>query len=163
LWIEIKPAGFNPPVPGGSEQIAMDLVEAVFESYNAIPDRYEWSGQGGFSEPGTYQVFYFAKDSQSANVSPLKQTTVYKAKTDNLPPDAFLLISPQQGATELTTLVLDWQTAVDPDGDPLTYTVLLCRRVHIGHRQPGDRAGRGACRKELRIALPGRRLRRRRH
>jgi hypothetical protein len=112
---------------GGSEQIEMDLTRAVFDSYNPALDRYEWSGLGGFSNPGTYQVFYFAKDSQSASVSPLMLTTVYKAKSGNLPPESFLLLSPATGATDLTSMIFDWEDTVDPEGDYITYTLLISK------------------------------------
>ncbi|MCP4625526.1 MAG: hypothetical protein GY850_18725, partial [bacterium] len=127
LWIEIKPTGFVPSNQGGSEQIEMDLNKAVFDSYNSTLDRYEWISQDGFSDPGTYQVFYFAKDNISANVSPLRQTTVYKAKFGNLPPNSFSLLLPEDGATDLTSLILDWQDTTDPEGDTFTYTVLLSK------------------------------------
>ena len=127
LWIEIKPAGFSPVGQGGSEQIEMDLTKAVFDSYNSALDRYEWAGLGGFSNPGTYQVFYFAKDSQSASVSPLMLTTVYKAKSGNQPPEPFALVAPATGATELTSVIFDWEDTVDPEGDFLTYTLLISK------------------------------------
>jgi hypothetical protein len=72
-------------------------------------------------------VFYFAKDSISANVSPLRQTTVYKAKPGNLPPNSFSLLLPEDGATDLTSLILDWQDTTDPEGHTFTYTVLLSK------------------------------------
>jgi hypothetical protein len=50
---------------------------------------------------------------------------VYKAKTGNAQPNPFSLLSPVNGATELTALVLDWADTTDPDGDHLTYTVLI--------------------------------------
>ncbi len=127
LWIEIKPAGFSPVGQGGSEQIAMDLTRAVFNTYNSVLDRYEWTGLSGFSNPGTYQVFYFAKDSQSANVSPLMLTTVYKAKAGNQPPAPFSVFAPADGATELTSVVFDWEDTVDPEGDELTYTLMISK------------------------------------
>jgi len=105
----------------------MDLTRAVFDSYDAELDRYEWSGLSGFSTPGTYQIFYFGKDSLSANVSPLMLTTVYKAKAGNQVPEPFALVAPANGATDLTSVIFDWEDTVDPEGDAFTYTLLLSK------------------------------------
>ena len=67
-------------------------------------------------------------------MSPLKESKVHKALTDNAPPDPFLLIAPADEAEVLTTVVMDWEDTTDPDrdppdhppdGDPVTYTILL--------------------------------------
>jgi hypothetical protein len=127
LWIEIKPPGYTPVDPGGSGQVEMNLPKSVYETYNSAMDRYEWKNQGKFTTPGTYQILNFAKDVNSANVSPLKETKVYKAKAGNNPPNIFSLLSPANESEVLSTVVLDWEDAIDPDGDPITYTVLLSR------------------------------------
>jgi hypothetical protein len=127
IWVEIKAPGTTPIDPGGSGQAEMSLPKSVFQSYNSTLDRYEWASQGTFSEPGTYQILYFAKDTTTLNVSPLVESKVYKAKAGNAPPGAFSLVSPNNGDSVLTTVVLDWEDAVDPEGDRLTYTVLLSK------------------------------------
>jgi hypothetical protein len=127
IWIEIKAPGTTPIDPGGSGQAEMNLPKSVYQAYNPTADRYEWMSQGGFSAPGAYQVLYFAKDTSTSNVSPLVESKVYKAKAGNTPPGAFLLLSPNNDDTVLTTVVLDWEDAVDPEGDRVTYTVLLSR------------------------------------
>lgn len=80
-----------------------------------------------FSDPGTYQVFYFAEDAVTGNISSLAESGVYKAKPGNSPPDPFSLISPEEGATGSCTVIPDWEDATDPDGDGLTYTVLFSK------------------------------------
>jgi putative cofactor-binding repeat protein len=127
IWIELKPPNYQPVDPGGSGQAEMDLPKTPTVDYNSPADRYQWNGLGGFTDPGTYQVFYFAKDDITENVSPLMETKVYKAKIGNAPPNAFSLVSPHDGASVLTTLVLDWQDTTDPDGDSLSYTVLFSK------------------------------------
>jgi hypothetical protein len=84
---------------------------------------------GGFTEPGTYQVFYFAKDNISDSVSTIMQTRVYKALAPELnqPPKSFSLVSPEDQTSVLTTAVLDWEDTTDPNLDTLTYTVLLSK------------------------------------
>jgi hypothetical protein len=127
IWIEIKPPGYAPLDPAGTEQVAMDLTRSVYQSYNPAMDWYEWIGEGGFSTSGTYQVFYFAKDVNTGNVSPIMETRVYRAKSGNAIPAAFSLVSPVDGESVLTTLVLDWGDTTDPNGDTLSYTVLLSK------------------------------------
>jgi Chitobiase/beta-hexosaminidase C-terminal domain/EPTP domain/Dockerin type I domain/Beta-propeller repeat len=127
IWAEIKPPGYTPSGEGESGQVEMDLTKTVYSYYNSGEDRYTWSALGGFTDPGTYEVFYFAKDDLSGNVSPLAVTRVYKAESGNTCPLEFSLLSPEDGSSELTTVVLDWDDTIDPDGDSLTYTVLLSK------------------------------------
>jgi hypothetical protein len=127
IWIEIKAPGTTPIDPGGSGQAEMNLPKSVYQAYNSTMNRYEWTSQGTFSVPGTYQILYFAKDTTTFNVSPLVESKVFKAKAGNTPPGAFSLISPNNEESVLTTLVLDWGDAVDPEGDRVTYTVLLSK------------------------------------
>jgi hypothetical protein len=128
IWIEVKPPGYEPVGAGGSGQVEMELQRSVYRVSNETMNRYEWPGEAGFVDPGTYQVFYFAKDAApTGNVSPLKETRVYKAKAGNNPPGPFSLMSPGDGEEVLTTMVLDWEDTVDPEGDPFTYTVLVSK------------------------------------
>jgi Carboxypeptidase regulatory-like domain len=132
IWTEVKPPGYSPIDPAGSGQAEMDLVK-TYGVWNSGTSRYEWTDLGSgqndpnFSDPGTYQIFYFAKDNITGNVSALMESKVYKAKDSNSPPDSFFLLSPEDGASELTTLILDWEDTTDPDGDSLTYKVLLSK------------------------------------
>jgi hypothetical protein len=127
IWVELKPPNYQPLDPGGSGQAEMNLPKTPTVDYSGPEDRYEWNSLVGFTGPGTYQVFYFAKDDITENVSPLMETKVYKAKTGNAIPNAFSLVSPEDGASVLTTLVLDWEDTTDPDGDSMSYTVLFSK------------------------------------
>jgi PKD repeat protein len=127
IWVEVKPPGYAPADPGGSGQAEWQLSKNTYDDSNASMQRYEWTNLGGFVDPGTYQIFYFAKDDLSENVSPLMASTVYKAKSGNTPPKMFNLTSPAEGASVLTSVLLEWQDTSDPEGDQLSYTVLLSR------------------------------------
>jgi len=137
-WCEVKPPDYMLPDPGdagGSEQAEMDIVR-TFYSENS-ENLFQWTNLGehpddpDFSDPGIYQVFFFAKDFYSGTVSPLMETRVYKAESDNLLPDPFSLVSPldatENEKTVSTTPILDWEDTSDPDGDSLSYTVVLSR------------------------------------
>jgi hypothetical protein len=122
LWLEVKAPGYE-PAPGGSEQIEMDLPGHAYEVYDPGQNRYIWNVVPDFTTPGTYQIFFFARDDISGNESSLKQTVVYKAKSGNNPPLSFDLLAPSDGSEVRTVLTLDWADTADPDGDPLIYNV----------------------------------------
>jgi len=132
IWVEVKAPNYDPGDPGAGVQIEMDTFKKPTIDYNN--DRFEWNNLGSgsdpadiFSTPGSYQVFYFAKDDTTGHVSLMKETRVYKALSDNLPPDPFFLISPADQADVLTTVVLDWEDPTDPEDHIVTYTVLLSK------------------------------------
>lgn len=127
IWAEVKPPYYSPVDPGGSGQAEMSLPKTVSVTYNSDKNRYEWDDLGVFSEPGIYQVFYFAKDDVTENVSPLMETRVYKAMPGNSPPEPFALTAPADKETLLTTLVLDWEDTTDPNGGSFRYTALISR------------------------------------
>jgi len=71
IWLEIKNPDFTPEEQA-SEQIEMDLAHFSTIDYNTDFQRFEWDEVGGFTEPGTYQIFFFARDDNSENISTLK-------------------------------------------------------------------------------------------
>jgi hypothetical protein len=124
IWVEVKPPGYTPLDTQGSGQAEINLGK-TFGVFNQRSQHYEWADFPGFTPAGTYQILFFAKDDLSGNISSLMSTTVYKNKPGNTMPYAFNSISPVNGATELTSIVLDWEDTTDPDGDNITYRVLL--------------------------------------
>ncbi|MBF0451098.1 MAG: DUF5011 domain-containing protein [Candidatus Magnetomorum sp.] len=142
LWLEIKPPGFVPNEVG-SGQVEMDLPKKVTLSYNDITKAYHWDSSdfdNTFVSPGTYHIYYFAKDTISRNVSPMKESIVYKASAVNHPPEAFDLVSPANDITITTSGVISslaadptadaytmiaWEKTTDPDNDYISYTLLL--------------------------------------
>jgi len=128
IWVEVKPPGYTPVNQGGTGQAELQLPKVLYSGHNVAEDRYEWSGLSGFDAPGPYQVFFFAKDDNTGNVSHIVQAMVYKATDDNQPPADFVLLEPENHAEILTEAVLlDWADTSDPDGDAITYTVLLSK------------------------------------
>jgi hypothetical protein len=115
----------------------MDLPRHSQGTYNQGQHRYEWGNVSGFDVPGTYQIFFFARDDVTGNESSLRQAVVYKAKAGNQAPGAFDLLAPLDGAETRTVLMLDWADSADPQGDPLTYTVEISETAAfttIAHR-----------------------------
>ena len=131
IWVEVKPPSFSVVSTGETGQVELDLTKTI-GLYDSGDARYEWNTLSGFTEPGMHQVFYFAKDDITGNVSELKQTLVYKAKPGNQPPDAFSLTAPVDGAEVRTSVVLEWEDTQDPEGDGFTYTVLIAKVANPG-------------------------------
>ncbi len=125
IWAEVKPPDYDPVDAGGSGQVEMDLAKTV-GAWNSDTGRYEWS-LSGFDAPGTYQIFYFAKDNNTGNVSQMMQTRVYKAEASNQAPGAAALIEPIKDRETLTQVFFDWEDTTDPDDDLLTYTLLISK------------------------------------
>ncbi|MCP4698285.1 MAG: DUF1566 domain-containing protein [Gammaproteobacteria bacterium] len=79
-----------------------------------------------FGEPGKYELFYFVQD-PAGNISSIRRSAVYKKKpeNENRVPRDFVLLAPANGTMQPSTLLFDWNPAVDLDGDVVTYTLLL--------------------------------------
>ncbi|MDM8523686.1 DUF1566 domain-containing protein [Desulfococcaceae bacterium HSG8] len=141
IWCEKKPPNYIPPMNSHeSGQIEMELNKKLYDttpgssekpdtlpedSYGFIWKDKEFDEE--FSEPGTYQIFFFAKDAYTGNVSPLRETKVYKGKENNNPPEPFSLKFPEDGETTSTTPILDWEDTTDPDGDKMSYRILISK------------------------------------
>jgi YVTN family beta-propeller protein/parallel beta-helix repeat protein len=78
-----------------------------------------------FDESGRYEVFFLTKQKTTGEVTSMKRALVYKDKAGNQAPAAVGLLAPENGSGALTVLMLDWDGSTDPDGDDLTYTVLV--------------------------------------
>ncbi|KPA13067.1 leucine rich repeat protein [Candidatus Magnetomorum sp. HK-1] len=146
LWIEIKKPSYTIEQASESGQKEMNLKKISTANLNAALNRYEWNGSDDlnvyFDEPGIYQIFYFAKDKNSNNVSEFMDSIVYKNKADNQSPLPFSLISPQDG-TQLSTkgvlfdctynsgancyTIFSWEETSDPDDNQITYNLILSK------------------------------------
>ncbi|MDM8559435.1 Calx-beta domain-containing protein [Candidatus Parabeggiatoa sp. HSG14] len=87
-----------------------------------------------FIEPGMYEAFYFVRDKETLDISPVRRSIIYKNKVDNLPPTAFNLKFPDangknKDTTEpKTTLHFVWEPSLDMDKDgPVTYNFILAK------------------------------------
>jgi hypothetical protein len=123
VWMEVRPPSKSLSSQGGTEQLEIDLNK-VFMTFNESASRWERT-YDLFDESGMHEVFYFVRDVQTSEISPMKRSVVYKARAGNRPPSAFGLISPADGAETKTVLILDWGDSADPDGDNLTYNLII--------------------------------------
>jgi len=146
LWLEIKSPSYTINQSSESGQKEMNLKKIPTSDLNTTLNRYEWNGSDDlnnyFNEPGIYQIFYFAQDANSLNVSEFKDSIVYKDKESNQSPLPFSLISPQDGLQISTKgiifnctndsnincyTVFSWEETQDPDNDQVTYTLVLSK------------------------------------
>jgi hypothetical protein len=134
IWIEIKPPYYQSDTDESNQDL-LELKKWISLSYNEIEERYEWKKDSlgsdfvdEFSTPGMYNVFYYAIDKETQNISPMMMSRVYKRKIDNAAPYNFYIVSPQNEEEAKTKVILEW-TAVskDPEGDQFTYTLHLSR------------------------------------
>ncbi|MDM8557525.1 Calx-beta domain-containing protein [Candidatus Parabeggiatoa sp. HSG14] len=107
-----------------TEQLEINELERLFlttvDENNRFTDLFDQ-----FYEPGKYEVFYFVNDTLSGDMSAIKRSVVYKNKIGNRSPNAFNLLTPADDSRSETTLIFDWESTVDPDGDLMTYTLLV--------------------------------------
>ena len=122
IWIEIKAPEYGIE---GSETGQKELVlPKILGTFNDETNRNEWQwdeiiSKEDFSLPGLYQVFYFAKDNLSENVSPFMETKVYRNKPENQWPSVFHLQSP---ANEIILTTQGFMTLCENKSDPNCYT-----------------------------------------
>jgi Leucine-rich repeat (LRR) protein len=140
LWLEVKSPDFVPNAVG-TGQVEMNLPRIVNSRYDGSSNRYYWDSEdlaNIFDVPGTYHIYFFAKDIYSKNVSPMKETLVYKASAVNNPPEPFDLLYPSNDV-EITSLgvlaatsgaptadsytMISWEDTIDPDNDRISYTL----------------------------------------
>ena len=143
IWIEIKSPEYDVQSTGtGQKEL---ILPKILGTYNIKTSRYEWhwdeiSKKEDFSIPGQYQVFYFAKDNISENVSPFLETNVYRNSKDNHWPQPFQLKSPANDTTITSKgaitycntdsepncyTLFSWTESNDPDQEIVTYSILL--------------------------------------
>jgi hypothetical protein len=116
-WAEIRvpDAGTS---GGGSGQVvpALDMIPLIY-------DGIKWVGDYSFTTPGRYEIYYFTRDIQTDEISPMAHSVVYKQLAGNTPPTPFSLLTPDDEATPKPSFVLTWEDSFDADG--LTYTLLV--------------------------------------
>ena len=114
-----------------SDQDGDTLTYDVYFETNASPSTIVSSGQTsttyapGLTENTTYYWKIVAHDGKGGTgYSPVWSFTTL---SPNNPPDAFNLISPGNGSTDnlYIDFLLEWNPSTDPDGDAVTYDVIL--------------------------------------
>ena len=135
IWTEIAPPGHSLPYKAGeTEQQVVDLPRFSYNDFDEEQQRYIWNDFSGeqinnFREAGEYEVFYFARDVDTGDITTLKDSNVYRNAQGNQKPMPFNLISPLDGETTPVALIFDWDDSADNDGDAVKYTLTISKSM----------------------------------
>ncbi|RKZ91457.1 MAG: hypothetical protein DRR19_07150 [Candidatus Parabeggiatoa sp. nov. 1] len=121
--VAIRPPSKILRAQDSTEQIDIDL-DRRFLPYNATEGSFEIHSNG-FVESGRYELFYTVRDTKTGDISPVQRAVVYKNQPNNSAPNPFALRLPANEAEKPTVLEFGWESASDPDNDPITYTLLI--------------------------------------
>ena len=112
-----------------SEQLEIPELSRVYMTCSGALDA--CTGEfDQFIEAGMYEAFYFVRDNETLDISPLKRSVIYKNYEGNTAPKSFELKFPDvngkdsEGKEPKTTLLFVWQPSLDADG-PVTYNFIL--------------------------------------
>lgn len=129
-WVEIRKPSVTTAPSGGSNQITLELPRVAL-SWNAGLLRWEGT-YDQFTETGKYELFYYARDKTTGKISPVRRAVIYKDREGNTPPSAAGLVLPAETSVHETVVTLDWTDSTDPDGDAVTYTVMVSKDPAFG-------------------------------
>jgi hypothetical protein len=134
-WAEVRVPGTTLN-PGGTQsgQLTLDLPKVLFNPDATDTTKHRWSGTaslaalypaGGVTElpAGMYEVYYYARNAATLDISPLQRSVVYKQKNGNNPPTKVNLTVPASGSSLKTVSSFEWTAATDPENDLFTYTL----------------------------------------
>jgi YVTN family beta-propeller protein len=77
-----------------------------------------------FIEPGMYEAFYFVRDNETNDISPIRRSVIYKNYANNPSPSVFDLVEPLDDSEHKTTLMFKWDSSSDSNG-PVTYNFIV--------------------------------------
>ncbi len=87
---------------------------------------------GDFTESGKYEAFFFVRDTQTKEISPIKRSVIYKDKAGNTPPNAFDVVLPAHASEQKTVVLFNWETTTDPDDNQaVTYNLILSEQEDL--------------------------------
>ena len=99
------------------QQICLDYKESekvYMVSYDELID------------PGKYSFYFYVEDTDNI-ITYFDEISVYKNQIDNVPPEAFGLIKPNNlnEESELQHVIFEWENTYDPN--PFTYSLFLSK------------------------------------
>jgi 6-phosphogluconolactonase (cycloisomerase 2 family) len=119
----------------GTEQTGQLEIDGLQRITLTADSRRKFTGYfNGFTEPGQYEILYFANDSETGEMA-LQRSIVYKKpRFENQPPQPFNLLYPEHESETKTNVIFDWSNAIDPDGDLVTYTFSIAMDSQFQHK-----------------------------
>ncbi|MBI5307646.1 MAG: carboxypeptidase regulatory-like domain-containing protein, partial [Planctomycetes bacterium] len=133
IWTEIASPGHSLPYhETATEQQIVNLSVFSYNYFDTTEGKYIWDDFSGeqidnFREAGEYEVFYFARDIDTGDITTLKDSNVYRNAQGNQNPLPFNLIFPLDGATTPVALIFEWDDSADNDGDAVKYTLTISK------------------------------------
>ncbi|MCF6147445.1 MAG: PQQ-binding-like beta-propeller repeat protein [Candidatus Kuenenia sp.] len=132
-WVEIAEPGHKlKNKEDTTEQQEIDLHRFSYNEVDEVENEFIWNDFSknkeldNFSEPGEYEVFYFAREIGTDDVSLFMESDVIRNKAENQPPTPFNPVFPTNGTDTAVALTFDWEESTDPDSDePVTYTLTV--------------------------------------
>ena len=136
-WLEIKTPGYDSGETAAPGYEAFQRVAAMVGPIAPTELRdlgggawaYAWTQAtleghpdfDGFTESGTYKLYYFLRDGDTGQVCAYLITNIYVSQPGNTSPNPVTLLYLPDGAVVHTRPLFAWNAAVDPDGDTVTY------------------------------------------
>ncbi len=134
-WTEIAIPGHSlKNDKDATEQQVVNLSRFSYTRFDEAENKYIWDDFSGskdsktlddFKKPGTYEVFYFALDSETDEFTPFRESDVVKNAANNTPPATFTFLSPANGTDTTVALTFDWEDSIDNDSKKTTYTFMI--------------------------------------
>jgi len=124
VWVEI--ASPNHSLKNGknvTEQQVINLPRFSSNEYDITNKKYIWTDFSGnnefneFRDAGEYEVFYFAREKETGEITPLMASTVFRNAAGNEKPTYPNPIFPTNGTETTASPILDWEDSVDPDAN----------------------------------------------
>ena len=116
VWIEIRTP--SPNTNTHTLKLPYNSDKGLYEN------AYNLNSGEIFNDSGKYSIFFYVKDVYDV-VSGSDELFVYRGKENNRPPNTFHLETPADQQTTSTDLTFKWNHTNDPDGDKVTYTLIL--------------------------------------
>lgn len=117
-WIEIASPKYRLPKTGtATEHQVINLPGFSYDEFDAETKKYLWSDFRGdknlqnFKTPGEYEIFYFAREKDTGEITPFMESDVLRKKENAEPPGTFGYISPYDGQDTAIGLMFDWGDA----------------------------------------------------
>lgn len=110
-----------------TEQQIINLPRFSYSDFDEAEEKYIWNNFSGndnfdnFVKAGRYEIFYFARDIDTGEITSLMESEVYKNKEGNIPPTSPDVISPTDGIEIAVAWTFDWEDSTDTDSNTAAY------------------------------------------
>ena len=135
-WFEVRAPSVKPQQlspddqsDGGAQIQLITALPQVQMTFDSASGSFKGT-YAGFTESGSYDVAIYLQ-AQAQQVPSARHLTLYKNRAGNSVPNSFQLQSPADKSRQASTLTFGWDQAGDPDGDVVTYTLVISRNQDL--------------------------------